>query len=73
MGMLEAAKPAIIICTKDRARAIAFYRDILGLTLAYENSFVEVFSIGGITLRVSLYGSSSSVSSRIISRGRATG
>jgi hypothetical protein len=27
MGILEAAKPAIIICTRDRSRATAFYRD----------------------------------------------
>jgi hypothetical protein len=33
MGILEAAKPAIIICTKDRASATAFYRDTLGLAV----------------------------------------
>jgi catechol 2,3-dioxygenase-like lactoylglutathione lyase family enzyme len=54
MGILEAAKPAIVICTRDRARATAFYRDVLGLTLAYEDSFAVVFNIGGITLRVSV-------------------
>ena len=53
MGILESAKPAIIICTRDRARATAFYHDTLGLTLAYEDSFAAVFNIGGITLRVS--------------------
>jgi catechol 2,3-dioxygenase-like lactoylglutathione lyase family enzyme len=53
MGILEAAKPAIVICTRDRARATAFYRDTLGLTLAYEDSFAAVFNIGGVTLRVS--------------------
>ena len=54
MGILESAKPAIIICTRDRARAIAFYHDILGLTVAYEDSFAAVFNIGGVTLRVSI-------------------
>ncbi len=54
MGILEAAKPAIIICTRDRARATAFYRDTLGLTMAYEDSFAAVFNIGGVTLRVSI-------------------
>lgn len=54
MGILEAAKPAIIICTRDRARATAFYRDILGLRVAYEDSFAAVFNIGGGTLRVSI-------------------
>lgn len=53
MGILEAAKPAIIICTRDRARATAFYRDTLGLTAAYEDSFAAVFNIGGVTLRIS--------------------
>ena len=53
MGILESAKPAIIICTRDRARATAFYRDTLGLTAAYEDSFAAVLNIGGVTLRVS--------------------
>jgi catechol 2,3-dioxygenase-like lactoylglutathione lyase family enzyme len=53
MGILESAKPAIIICTRDRARATAFYRDTLGLTVAHEDSFAAVFNIGGVTLRVS--------------------
>ena len=54
MGILESAKPAIIICTRDRARATAFYHDTLGLTVAYEDSFAAVFNISGITLRVSM-------------------
>jgi catechol 2,3-dioxygenase-like lactoylglutathione lyase family enzyme len=52
MGILEAAMPAIVICTRDRARAAVFYRDTLGLTLAYEDTFAAVFSIGGAALRV---------------------
>ena len=54
MGILEAAKPAIVICTRDRARATAFYRDVLGLSLAYEDNFASIFKITGVTLRVSL-------------------
>jgi catechol 2,3-dioxygenase-like lactoylglutathione lyase family enzyme len=53
MGILEAAKPAVVICTIDRSRATAFYRDTLGLTLAYEDGFAAVFNLGGVTLRVS--------------------
>lgn len=53
MGILEAAKPAIVICTRDRARATAFYRDMLGLTVAHEDSLAVVFRMGGVTLRVS--------------------
>jgi catechol 2,3-dioxygenase-like lactoylglutathione lyase family enzyme len=54
MGILEAAQPAIVICTRDRARAAAFYRDTLGLAVAYEDGFAAVFNIGGVTLRVSV-------------------
>jgi catechol 2,3-dioxygenase-like lactoylglutathione lyase family enzyme len=54
MGILDSAKPAIIICTRNRARAATFYRDMLGLPLAYEDNFAAVFNIGGVTLRVSL-------------------
>jgi catechol 2,3-dioxygenase-like lactoylglutathione lyase family enzyme len=53
MGILEAARPALIICTRDRERATAFYRDTLGLTMAYEDTFAAVLNVGGITLRVS--------------------
>ena len=53
MGILEAAKPAIIICTRDRARATAFYQDTLGLQLDHEDKFAAVFNTGGVTLRVS--------------------
>jgi catechol 2,3-dioxygenase-like lactoylglutathione lyase family enzyme len=54
MAILEAAEPAIVICTRDRARATAFYRDTLGITLANEDKFAAVFNIGGVTLRVSI-------------------
>jgi catechol 2,3-dioxygenase-like lactoylglutathione lyase family enzyme len=53
MGILQDAKPAIVICTRDRARSTAFYRDTLGLTLAHEDTFAAVFQTGGVTLRVS--------------------
>jgi catechol 2,3-dioxygenase-like lactoylglutathione lyase family enzyme len=54
MGILASAKPAIVICTRDRARATEFYRDVLGLQLAHEDNFAAVFNTGGVTLRVSL-------------------
>jgi catechol 2,3-dioxygenase-like lactoylglutathione lyase family enzyme len=54
MGILEFAIPAIVICTRDRARATAFYRDALGLKLVSEDSLAAVFEVGGVTLRVSL-------------------
>ncbi len=53
MGILETAKPAVVICTRNRDRATAFYRDTLGLVLAYEDALAGVFTSGGITLRIS--------------------
>ncbi|HMD07225.1 MAG TPA: VOC family protein [Candidatus Acidoferrum sp.] len=54
MGILKSATPAIVICTRDRARATAFYRDTLGLSLSHEDNFAAVFNTGGVTLRVSV-------------------
>jgi len=53
MGILKAAKPAVVICTRNRDRATAFYRDTLGLAMAYEDHLAAVFNVGGITLRIS--------------------
>ncbi len=53
MATLGAAKPVIVICTRDRGRATAFYRDALGLTFAHEDDFAAVFNTGGVTLRIS--------------------
>jgi hypothetical protein len=53
MGILEAAKPVAIICTRDRARAAVFCRDTLGLRLKLEDDYAVVFDVGGIDLRVS--------------------
>jgi|SRR5580698_4875341 catechol 2,3-dioxygenase-like lactoylglutathione lyase family enzyme len=53
MGILEAAKPAFVICTRNRELATAFYRDTLGLVLVHEDRLAAVFNIGGITLRIS--------------------
>jgi catechol 2,3-dioxygenase-like lactoylglutathione lyase family enzyme len=52
MGILENAVPAIVICTRDRARATAFYRDALGFKLSNEDNFAAVFTVGGVTLCV---------------------
>ena len=53
MGVLDSAKPVAIVCTRDRERAIPFYRDTLGLRLASEDRFAAVFELGVITLRFS--------------------
>jgi catechol 2,3-dioxygenase-like lactoylglutathione lyase family enzyme len=52
MGVLAAAKPVAIVCTRDRARAVVFYRDRLGLRLKLEDDYAVVFDVGGIELRV---------------------
>jgi hypothetical protein len=53
MGILEAAEPVVIICTRDRARATKFYRETLGPKLAHEDNLAAVFNSGGITSRLS--------------------
>ena len=53
MVSLEAAKPIVVVCTRDRARAAAFYHDTLGLTLTLEDDLATVFDVGGTAMRVS--------------------
>lgn len=53
MGILEFAKPVIVICTRDRTRAAAFYRETLGLEMTAEDNLAAVFNVGGIALRLS--------------------
>ncbi len=53
MGILGAAKPVAIICTRNRAGAATFYRDTLGLRIKFEDAYAVIFDIGGIDLRVS--------------------
>ena len=53
MAGLGAAKPIVVLCTRDRTRATLFYRDTLGLTLTSENSLATVFDVGGTSLHVS--------------------
>ena len=52
MGILETAKPVIVVCTRDRVRAIDFYRDTLGLTMRHEDALAAVFEAGTTTIRV---------------------
>jgi catechol 2,3-dioxygenase-like lactoylglutathione lyase family enzyme len=53
MGVLTDAAPAIVICTRDRARSAAFYGDVLGLKLVREDALATVFDLGGAQLRIS--------------------
>jgi|SRR5581483_10725752 len=52
MGILESAKPVVVICTRDRIRATNFYRDTLGLTMRGEDAFAAVFEAGATTIRI---------------------
>ena len=52
MGILESAKPVIVVCTRDRVRAVEFYRDTLGLILCHEDAFAAVFEAGATTIRI---------------------
>jgi catechol 2,3-dioxygenase-like lactoylglutathione lyase family enzyme len=41
------------IMTNDRARAVAFYRDLLGFALVGEDAFAVTFDMAGLTVRLS--------------------
>jgi predicted enzyme related to lactoylglutathione lyase len=53
MAGVGTAKPIIVVCTRNRTRAAAFYRDTLGLTFTGEDALAAVFDVGGTTMRVS--------------------
>jgi catechol 2,3-dioxygenase-like lactoylglutathione lyase family enzyme len=53
MGILETSTPLIVICVRDRARSLPFYRDVLGLKFIREDRFAAIFEAGGTMLRVS--------------------
>ena len=53
MAGLGAARLIVVVCTRDRTRATAFYRDTLGLTLTSEEGLATVFDVGGTALHVS--------------------
>ena len=53
MGVLETASVAVVICTRDRDRSVAFYRDVLGLRLVGEDDLAAVFDAGGTMVRIS--------------------
>jgi catechol 2,3-dioxygenase-like lactoylglutathione lyase family enzyme len=52
--MLSGWKTMTFIGTRDAARASGFYRDVLGLTLLYEDNFAVVFDANGVTLRIAI-------------------
>lgn len=52
MPSLPPSRPVIMVHTTDRARAIPFWRDVLGLRLVTEDPFSAVFDAGGTSLRL---------------------
>jgi catechol 2,3-dioxygenase-like lactoylglutathione lyase family enzyme len=46
-------KPMTFIVTRDRAKAKAFYGEILGFTLVSDDQFAAVFDMNGTMLRIS--------------------
>ncbi len=50
---LSSAKAMTFIVTRDRAKAAAFYRDVLGFKLVSEDGFAAVFDLNGTMLRLS--------------------
>jgi catechol 2,3-dioxygenase-like lactoylglutathione lyase family enzyme len=52
VALLGEREPIAFVTISDPARAIAFYRDLLGLELVADDPFALVFELGPITLRV---------------------
>lgn len=50
MGILTTNKPVAFIFTRDREKLKPFYRDVLGLTLLYEDPFGTTFDLGGAAI-----------------------
>lgn len=53
MTSLSAATAVMMVHTANRAAALPFYRDTLGLRLIAEDPFAAVFDLNGATLRLS--------------------
>lgn len=52
MAALPPSRPVIMVHTTNRARAIPFWRDVLGLRLVAEDDYSAVFDCGGTSLRL---------------------
>ncbi len=49
----SSAKPISFIATRDRAKAKAFYGEVLGFPITSEDPFALVFNMNGTMLRIS--------------------
>jgi len=52
VGALQDGKVVAFIATTERNRALAFYRDVLGLRLIEDSPFALMFDANGVMLRV---------------------
>ena len=52
-SILTSAKAGTFLCTRDRARAKAFYGETLGFKLKYDDEYAVVFDLNGTSLRIS--------------------
>ena len=52
MSIPAAAQPMAFILVRDRAKAQAFYKGVLGVTLVSEDAFADVHDLNGMTLRL---------------------
>jgi catechol 2,3-dioxygenase-like lactoylglutathione lyase family enzyme len=50
--VLRDARPVAFVATSHAGRALAFYRDVLGLELVADEPFALVFDLAGTTLRI---------------------
>ena len=56
MSLPANARPVAFILTRDRAAALPFYRDVLGLALRGQNEYSADFDAKGLDLRLSTVG-----------------
>jgi catechol 2,3-dioxygenase-like lactoylglutathione lyase family enzyme len=49
----HSARTMTFIVTRDRGKSKAFFRDVLGFKMTYEDQFAAVFDLNGTSLRVS--------------------
>ncbi len=49
MSLPANSPPVVFVATADRAKAMPFYRDVLGLTLMGEDSHAATFDVGNRT------------------------
>ncbi len=53
MSTLAVASAVMMVHTANRAAAVPFYRDVLGLPLLSQDDYAAVFDLNGATLRLS--------------------